>query len=186
MKMILSLLISLFAAAPQQPADSVVIIYRDSLVQVIVPQITDSLVGKSIYDLVPEIGESESVRAAVDSQMVRNSNSLQDCWRIRIFFDNKQKSREASLASEQKFKEMYPSIPTYRTFKSPFFKVTVGDFRTKADASAFLADIVDRFPSAFVVQEQGKFPVIDYSTMFAVDTLKIPVDTIVISNPVFE
>ena len=35
------------------------------------------------------------------------------------------------------FSERYPGVKVYRKHESPYFKVTVGDFRTRADAQRF-------------------------------------------------
>lgn len=161
--------------------DSMIVNYRDSLLYIPVSQINDSLAGKSIYSQIGpdvEIVESESARLMADSLMLIYDEALQDCYRIRIFFDNKQNSRESSLAIEEKFRHLFPGFNTYRTFKSPFFKVTVGDFKSKPDAEALLKKMTGSFPYAFIVKESCKYPTIDYDSMFIVDTLKIPVDTV--------
>ena len=45
-----------------------------------------------------------------------------------------------------------------RTYASPNFKVTVGNFRTRLDAEAFLRRIKGDFPDAFIVRERFKYP----------------------------
>ena len=57
-----------------------------------------------------------------------------------------------------RFKGMYPGIAAYRTYSNPFFKVTVGDFRTKSEAMRLLQQVKGSFPSAFIVKETINYP----------------------------
>jgi len=74
-------------------------------------------------------------------------------YRVRIYFDNRQEARLRSSDVESHFTETYPGIPAYRTYTNPYFKVTVGDFRTKSEAIMLLKKIESEFPSAFIVRE---------------------------------
>lgn len=74
-------------------------------------------------------------------------------FRVRIYFDNRQQARNRSSEVESNFAESYPEVPVYRTYAYPYFKVTVGDFRTRSEAMMFLKKIETDFPSAFIVRE---------------------------------
>ena len=151
--------------------------YVDSVIYHAVPRVNESLAGKSVYEALPsgkvKLHQSAAVRSAVDSQIRKNITVQTDGFRIRIYFDNKQNSREASSESEQRFRRLFPGYNTYRTFKNPFFKVTVGDFRTKADAQIALQKISRFFPDAFIVKEKMKFPVISDQVRVTVDTVRM-------------
>ena len=58
------------------------------------------------------------------------------------------------------FAERYPDIRVYRSHVSPYFKVTVGDFRTHADAQRFATRLTNSgaYQTAFVVKEQINYP----------------------------
>ncbi|MDD2425169.1 MAG: SPOR domain-containing protein [Bacteroidales bacterium] len=79
-------------------------------------------------------------------------------FRVRIYFDNRQQARSRSSEVESHFAESYPGVPVYRTYTYPYFKVTVGDFRTRSEAMMFLRKIELDFPSAFIVRESINFP----------------------------
>lgn len=152
--------------------------YVDSLVYIPVPRYTDSLKGKSILEVMPEsvtINQSVAISRAAERQIVFNlENSLEtEGYRIRIFFDNRQDSREASAQAEKMSRKIFPGYMTYRTFIYPNFKVTIGDFRTKADAQIALKEVAKYFPSAFVVKERMKFPEISLDSLYTVDTVKV-------------
>lgn len=149
---------------------------RDSLVYVQVARYQENLHGKNILDLMGDdvnISQSPEVAAALKSSIQANRSKTVEGYRIRIFLDNKQDSREKSLQAEEAFKAKFPGYNTYRSFNNPFFKVTVGDFRTKADAQIALRRIARQFPAAFVVKEKMRYPVIDTDKAVRVDTLRV-------------
>ena len=92
---------------------------------------------------------------------------------MRIFFDNKQTARQESEAVLKRFESLHRDIKAYRTYANPYFKVTVGDFRTKSEAMEVLSRIKTEFPSAFVVKENIEYPIVDRSNVYVVDTIKV-------------
>jgi len=120
--------------------------------------------AQDIYSAMPsnvKINQSWAIRDSLEQHIAQNENSLINGYRIRIFFDNKQNSRTVSEETELRFISLYPGYNTYRSFANPFFKVTIGDFRTKQDANAALREIVTNFPEAFVVKEKIHYPSLD-------------------------
>ena len=105
--------------------------------------------------------------------MKANASREMTGYRVRIFFDNHRTARGESEAALNRFNGIYHDIPAYRTYANPYFKVTVGDFRTKSEAMALLERIQVDFPSAFVVKETIAFPVVDKDKAFFVDTVKV-------------
>ena len=68
---------------------------------------------------------------------------------------------------------MYPDVAVYRTYTNPYFKVTVGDCRTKSEAMKLLSRIKGNFSSAFVVKENIGYPLVDDEAAYTVDTVKV-------------
>ena len=95
-----------------------------------------------------------AVQNAMLKTIANNPSRTMNGYRVRIFFDNKQNSRGASEAAAGRFRGMYPGTAVYRTYTNPFFKVTVGDFRTRSEALQLLSAIKNEFPSSFVVREK--------------------------------
>ncbi|MBR6457913.1 MAG: SPOR domain-containing protein [Bacteroidales bacterium] len=172
-----ALLFSVCAFAQiEEPAPPEGYKYVDSVIYTPVPRVNETLSGKSVSDVLPgsvKLHRSFSIKSAAESLIRKNRGEQTDGFRIRIYFDNKQNSREASAESEARFKRLFPGYNTYRTFKNPFFKVTVGDFRTKADAQVALQRISRVFPDAFIVKEKMKFPVISDQVRVTVDTVRM-------------
>lgn len=79
-------------------------------------------------------------------------------YRIQIFFDSGNESRENADQVIEEFTEEYPGIRTYLTFREPYYRVRVGDFRKKIEALGFLQQIKDDYPNAWVIKDQINFP----------------------------
>lgn len=142
-----------------------------------------TLAGKNILDVMPKkaaggnadvnVQQSENIDIALQEHVDANARRKLNGYRVRIFFDNKQSARTASEETLKRFESMYHDVVAYRTYANPYFKVTVGDFRTKSEAMALLERIRYEFPSAFVVKENISFPVVDQANAFVVDTLRV-------------
>lgn len=139
--------------------------------------IADStLVGKNIFNVLPDnvnVRQSQQIANSMKSHVASNGARTISGYRVRIFFDNKQNARTESEAVLKRFNGLYPDVMAYRIYANPYFKVTVGDFRTKSEAMALLARIKGAFPSAFVVKENIEFPVVDKDNAVIADTIKV-------------
>ena len=116
--------------------------------------VRDTLDGLSEY---VTIHQSEEMRTALEAHIDRNERraaqgDTKQTFRIRIFFDSGQNARAASEAAAARFRSLHPGVSVSRTYKDPFFKVTVGNYATKADAAAALKGIQAEFPAAFIVR----------------------------------
>ena len=155
----------------------------DSLVYRFVSGVDTTLVGKDIFHVMPlkargdkadvEIYQSQETANALRKQVSTNSSRTINGFRVRIFFDNKQTARQESEAVLKRFESLHRDIKAYRTYANPYFKVTVGDFRTKSEAMEVLSRIKTEFPSAFVVKENIEYPVVDRTNVYVVDTIKV-------------
>lgn len=155
----------------------------DSLVYRFVSAVDTSLVGKDIFHAMPlkvkgdaadiEIYQSQEIANALRNQVSTNRKRAINGFRVRIFFDNKQTARKESEAVFKRFCSLCHDVKAYRTYVNPYFKVTVGDFRTKSEAMELLSRIKPQFPSAFVVKESIEYPVVDKDNVYVIDTVKV-------------
>ena len=155
----------------------------DSIVYRPASAVDTLLVGKNILDIMPKkdsgavatvnVLQAPTLDEAIQEHVASNAARTLNGYRVRIFFDNKQTARVASEETLKRFESMYHDVVAYRTYANPYFKVTVGDFRTKSEAMALLERIRYEFPSAFVVKENISFPVVDTENAFVVDTVKV-------------
>jgi hypothetical protein len=148
----------------------------DSVIYRPVATADSTLVGKSIFNVLPDnvnVRQSQQIANSMKSHVASNGARTISGYRVRIFFDNKQNARTESEAVLKRFNGLYPDVMAYRIYANPYFKVTVGDFRTKSEAMALLARIKGAFPSAFVVKENIEFPVVDKDNAVIADTIKV-------------
>lgn len=104
-----------------------------------------------------KVNQSPEIKAAMAAHVERNarraaSGLTDQTFRIRIFFDSGQNARAASEAAAARFRSLHPGVSVTRSFTNPFFKVTVGNYATKADAANALKSIQQEFPTAFIVR----------------------------------
>ena len=187
MKRPIILLISILACAFSQAvsAQTVPDGYElvDSLVYRPVSAVDTTLAGKDVFPVLPsrqagddvnvKVNQSDNILSSMREHISANSKRTISGYRVRIFFDNKQTARAESENTLKKFNGLFPDVTAYRIYTNPYFKVTVGDFRTKSEAMALLARIKGDFPSAFVVKETIEYPVVDTDNAVVADTVKV-------------
>lgn len=130
------------------------------------PLADSTLVGTTVFQLLQqeagggkvELSQPAEMEQAYGKYIKANGERKRNGYRIRLFFDNKQTARVESDELEKVFQLQFPQIPTYRSYTNPFFKVVVGDYRTKSDAIRELGKILPFYPKAIVVREAIFFP----------------------------
>ena len=170
-------------ASAQESADETKLQYKDSIIYRPASVVDSELKGKDILNIMPSkkngdkadvnIYQSADVSSSLNAHIASNRTRTISGYRVRIFFDNRQTARLESEETLKKFRNLYAGIAAYRTYANPYFKVTVGDFRTKTEAMALLERIKTEFPSAFVIKENITFPVVDKNNAFVTDTVKV-------------
>ena len=85
-----------------------------------------------------------------------------DGFRIQIFFDSGNSSKTRAQSIYESFLVKYPDVGAYLTFKTPNYKVRVGDFRTKLDAQRFLNEIIPDYPNAWIIEDQINLPKVEF------------------------
>lgn len=144
----------------------------DSVIYAPAAKMDSTLLGRDIFSMV-KVRQSQDILDAFNRQVEANPSRERIGYRVRIFFDNRQSARSESESAMRRFESSYPGIPTYRSYENPYFKVTVGDFRTKSEALSLLQRIKGDFPSAFVVKGMIQFPVTEGGASVRVDTVSV-------------
>lgn len=102
--------------------------------------------------------QPQGLMEAFRNQVYKNSRRKINGYRIRIYSGNSQDARRRCDEIAGGFIAAHPDIPVYKSYSNPFFKVTVGDFRTRDEALLFAESIAGRYPSAFLVREPINYP----------------------------
>lgn len=77
-------------------------------------------------------------------------------YRIQIYKGAGNEALNRALTVQKNFEERY-NIKAYVTFNEPYYRVRVGDFRTRLDAIRFLNKIKSRYPLAWEIKDQIRF-----------------------------
>ncbi len=146
----------------------------DSLIYVPTAGVDSTLAGRDIFDLIePSVQQPDNVRSGFSKHIKANKGKAIHGYRVRIFFDNKQDARSASEQTVNRFRQTHPGVSVYRSYTAPFFKVTVGDCRTRSEAMQLLQNVKGDWPSAFVIKETISYPPVDKKKSYVVDTVRV-------------
>jgi hypothetical protein len=107
--------------------------------------------------------QDEKVDLLVSKHIQINQNGKgMDGFRIQIFFDSGNNSKTRATSIYESFLAKYPGVGAYLTFKTPNYKVRVGDFRTKLDAQRFLNEIITEYPNAWIIDDRINLPKVEF------------------------
>jgi hypothetical protein len=82
-----------------------------------------------------------------------------DGWRIQIYASSNRNAREESNKARADFINKFPDMVSYPLFQDPgYFKIRVGDFRTKTEATRLFLIISKEFPDSYIVPDIINFP----------------------------
>lgn len=69
-------------------------------------------------------------------------------YRIQVFLDNNMRTAKANADYRMRLMEQeHPEWPAYITFDSPYWRVRIGDFRTRTEADAALRELKNAYPA---------------------------------------
>jgi len=88
-----------------------------------------------------------------------NNHYGMEGYRIQIYASNNRNAREESNKARAEFMGKFPEIVSYPLYAEPgYFKVRVGDFRSKIEATKLFQIISKEFPGAYIVPDVINFP----------------------------
>ena len=91
----------------------------------------------------------------IDQKYTDSRNGKIKGYRVQIHFSaEKSKAKDA----KSKFLNKFPDVHAYEIFETPYFKIRVGDFRTKLEAYKFMKEIQEIFPMTFIVADEIELP----------------------------
>jgi hypothetical protein len=129
MRIILTLLLSFVIAQLYAQTDTTsVVVYKD-------PRI-DLLVKKQID---------------INEETTRESRRTASGFRILVINSN---DRKKVFAAKAKIYQLYPELKPYLSYQAPFYKLKVGNFKTREEAVEYQTALSRDFPSGlFIVRE---------------------------------
>ena len=116
---------------------------------VITEYLKDNSLGKVV------VNQPESMNARLKpKKIVGNEDILSDeiskavGYRIQVFSDNNQRTAKSQAQlREQNILARFPDFKVYLIYKSPSWRVRVGDFKSRGEAEQVMQEIKEAFPS---------------------------------------
>lgn len=106
--------------------------------------------------------QDKRVDELIQKQVKLNeAGNNQEGYRIQIFSDSGNNSKTKAQSAMDEFLAKHPGVKAYLVFKSPNYKVKVGDFRSKLDAIRYLTEITADFPNAFIISDLINLPQVE-------------------------
>lgn len=91
---------------------------------------------------------------------LQNDSKIQG-WRVQIYNSSGVNSRKDAESARKSFLEKHPDVPIYVIYQPPFFKIRVGDYRTREDAYMFYKQIITEYPVSYLVSDVISLPAIE-------------------------
>lgn len=82
----------------------------------------------------------------------RNSETAEG-YRIQIAFTE---DRSDAYAKKARLYRELPDLKSYVEYEQPYFKLRIGDFRTRLLATYWLNEVIKIYPEAFIVNDHIK------------------------------
>ena len=139
--LVLAVAMAVCPALAQTNSDAAIIneIEQDGHITVLIP---DGLRQILSYNKTNEGDDSHSPKEAAPALSTKVG------YRVQVFDDNNVRTaKEQAQQRKQLIESQFPEFRAYVTFNSPYWRVKVGDFRTRSEAEAAMGAIRAAFPS---------------------------------------
>jgi hypothetical protein len=110
--------------------------------------------------------QNSSIDTLISRYILANKNAYDeigyrgmDGFRIQIYNSNNRNARVESGKAEADFMSKFPGIASYQLFAEPgYYKIRVGNFRSRTEATKLFLTISKEFPDAYIVPDIINFP----------------------------
>ncbi len=109
----------------------------------------------------PYVTQDSAVDTLLSSFRSFNRNEGMQGFRIQIFTASGNRSKLLTERQKAEFNSTFPGIRSYITYDEPYYKLRVGDFRTRLDAEGFMRTISSKYIYAMVVPDKINLPQLD-------------------------
>lgn len=93
-----------------------------------------------------------AIQKNIDKNKIAN---VIDGYRIQLFSGSE---RNNANALKTKFLKLYPETPAYLIYQQPYFKLRVGDYRTKIEAQQIFYKLQDDFGQVIIIPDKINLP----------------------------
>ena len=105
------------------------------------------------------IGQDQRIEELIQKQKeIHSIDNTIDGFRVQIFMESGNDAVEHANAVMEVFKVNYPDIPIYLVFGQPYYRLRVGDFRTRLEAEKMFQTLSQEYKKAFVTSDRIQLP----------------------------
>jgi hypothetical protein len=97
-----------------------------------------------------KVSKDSRIDVLIKKQIYINTLAIRNQPGFRVQIHSSNKRNEASDA-KAKVMQLYPEYRTYLDFQAPYFKVRVGDFKTREEATELRDKLSNQFPGGIFV-----------------------------------
>ena len=90
-------------------------------------------------------------------QIYLNDNTI-DGFRIQIFMESGNDAVKHAEEVKAEFLQSFPDIPVYLVFGQPYYRLRVGDFRSRLEADKNFIEINKLYSNSFITAERINLP----------------------------
>jgi hypothetical protein len=110
----------------------------------------------------PRIDSLLKLHSKLNTQLAERDDGFLEGYRVQIFMDSGNDAVERAEQVIQNFKDSFPNLTVYLLYRQPYYRVRVGDFRTRLEAEGHLSNIVKQHSQAFVIKDKIRMPRLEY------------------------
>ncbi len=105
-------------------------------------------------------------------RQIHVNDSTIDGFRVQIFMELGNDALRHADSVKAKFAEKHPEVPVYLVFGQPYYRLRIGDFRTRLEAENMYQQVKKQYSNAFVTADRINLPFIALcSSVVDVDAL---------------
>ena len=93
-------------------------------------------------------------------RQIHVNDSTIDGFRVQIFMELGNDALRHADSVKAKFSEKYPEVPIYLVFGQPYYRLRIGDFRTRLEAENMYQRVKKEYKNAFVTADRINLPFI--------------------------
>lgn len=82
-----------------------------------------------------------------------HKREFSDGYRIQIMYTD---VRDEVYKSKANLYKEFADLASYVEYEQPYYKLRVGDFKTRLDATYYLQQVITLYPGAFIVRDKIK------------------------------
>ncbi|TVQ14343.1 MAG: SPOR domain-containing protein [Bacteroidetes bacterium] len=104
------------------------------------------------------VKQDESVDKLISSFRQHNRNRGMQGFRVQVYTASGNRSKLLTDRVKAEFDAKHPGVRSYITYDEPYYKLRVGDFRSRLEAQQFLRRISSDYIYAIVVVDRINLP----------------------------